>query len=168
MHFSSQEEYGLRCLLRLAQAGAGMTVTINEIARAEKISAPLAAKMMRILREGGLVESALGQTGGYRLVRPPEKIAVKQAMTVLGGDLFGGEFCSKFSGREERCTHSIDCSIRSLWRAVQAVVDQLLSRTTLKDLMCGENEMDHFVADLVVLTDPRRLPELPAFQAKHG
>ena len=53
MQFSSQEEYGLRCLLRLARAGAGASVTIGEIAQAEGISTPLAAKMMRILRAGG-------------------------------------------------------------------------------------------------------------------
>jgi DNA-binding IscR family transcriptional regulator len=48
--------------------------------------------------------------------------------------------------------HSINCSIRSLWRAVQRVVDQLLSQTTLKDLLRNEQAMDVFVNDLVVLT----------------
>ena len=47
---------------------------------------------------------------------------------------------------------STDCSIRSLWRAIQSVVDQLLSSTSLQDLLCGEHEMDRFVGDLVVLT----------------
>ncbi len=168
MQFSSQEEYGLRCLLRLAQVGAGASVTINEIAQAEGISMPLTAKMMRILRAGGLVTSERGQAGGYRLARAPEAITVKQALAPLGGDLFGGEFCGRFAGREELCTHSIDCSIRSLWRAVQAVVDQLLSRTTLRDLMCGEREMDDFVDNLVVLTSVMHSPALPTLEGKHG
>ncbi len=165
MQFSSQEEYGLRCLLRLAQAGASTSVTINEIAQAEGISMPLTAKMMRILRAGGLVTSERGQAGGYRLSRPPEEVTVKQALAMLGGDLFGGEFCGKFAGREELCTHSIDCSIRSLWRAVQLVVDQLLSRTTLRDLTCGENEMNDFVDNLVVLTNTMHTS---AIEVKHG
>ena len=152
MQLSSQEEYGLRCLLRLAEAGPGTSLTIAEISRAEGISAPHAAKLMRILREGGLVKSERGQAGGYTLVRHPEAITAKQAIQVLGGDLYGGEFCGRFSGHEDHCTHSIDCSIRSLWRAVQTVVDRLLSRTSLQDLLCGEREMDRFVDDLVVLT----------------
>ncbi|MCY4534249.1 MAG: hypothetical protein OXB91_02715 [Bryobacterales bacterium] len=32
------------------------------------------------------------------------------------------------------------------------MVDQLLSRTSIRDLMCAEQEMDRFVGDLVVLT----------------
>ena len=31
MHFSAQEEYGLRCLLRLAHAAPDQSRTINEI-----------------------------------------------------------------------------------------------------------------------------------------
>ena len=151
MHLSAQEEYGLRCLLRLAQAGPGAMTSIQEVSRTEGISMPYAAKLMRILREGGLAESARGQAGGYQLARSPEEITAKEAIQVLGGELYGGEFCGRFSGHEDHCTHSIDCSIRSLWRAMQSVVDQLLSRTSIRDLMCGEREMDRFVGDLVVL-----------------
>ena len=165
MQLSSQEEYGLRCLLRLAEAGPDESLTISEISRAEGISVPHTAKLMRILREGGLVTSERGQAGGYTLIRPPESITAKQAIQVLGGDLYGGEFCGRFSGHEDHCTHSIDCSIRSLWRAVQAVVDQLLNRTSLRDLMCGEREMDRFVDDLVVLTG--QADEVAA-SANHG
>ena len=152
MQLSSQEEYGLRCLLRLARAGPDAILTIHEVSRAEAISLPYAAKLLRVLREGGLVVSERGHAGGYHLARPPESITAKQAIQVLGGDFYGGEFCTRFSGYEDHCTHSIDCSIRSLWRAIQTVVDQLLSRTTLRDLLCGEQEMDRFVSDLVVLT----------------
>ncbi len=152
MQFSAQEEYGLRCLLRLELADSGKSATLAEISQAEGISVPYAAKMMRILREGGLVASARGQAGGYRLARPPESITVSEALAVLGGRLFEDQFCDDHSGSEDTCTHSIDCSIRSLWRAVQSVIDRLLSRTTIKDLACSERQMDSFVQNLVVLT----------------
>ena len=152
MQLTSQEEYGLRCLLRLAQAGSGTILSLHEISQGEAISIPHAAKLMRVLREGGLVVSERGQAGGYQLSRSPDRISAKEALQVLGGDFYGGEFCGRFSGNEDLCTHTIDCSIRSLWRAVQAAVDQLLSRTSLRDLMCSEPEMDRFVGELVVLT----------------
>ena len=153
MQLSAQEEYGLRCLLRLARAGPGAIISIQEISQAEGISVPYAAKLMRVLREGALVASERGHAGGYHLTRPPEAISAKQVIQVLGGDFFGGEFCGRFSGHEDSCTHSIDCSIRSLWRAIQTVVDRLLRDTSLSDLMCGEKEMDRFVGDLVVLSE---------------
>lgn len=152
MQFSAQEEYGLRCLLRIATEGADRTLTIPEISQAEGLSIPYVAKMMRVLRRAGVVVSTRGQAGGYRLARPAEEISVAEALTVLGGRLFEGGFCERHSGTEDLCTHSVNCSIRSLWRSVQSVVDQLLRRTTLKDMLCDEKQMDAFVSNLVAIT----------------
>ena len=132
-------------------AGPGESLTLSEIGQAEGMSLPYTAKMMRILRSGGLVKSARGQAGGYRLARPAGEIAVSETLAVLGSPLFEGEFCDRHAGVEDTCTHSIDCSIRSLWRGVQSVVDRILSRTTIQDLVCDEEKMDVFVNNLVVL-----------------
>ena len=152
MQFSAQEEYGLRCLLRLAAAGDGASMTIPEISAKEGISIPYVAKMMRILRDGGLVTSERGQSGGYRLAQDSGEISAAMALAVLGGRFYEGQFCEKFSGNEEECTHSTNCSIRSLWRAVQTAVDQVLTQTTIKDLVRNEDQMDQFVDTLVALS----------------
>jgi Rrf2 family protein len=166
MHFSAQEEYGLRCLLRLAAEGPDKSLTLPEISHAEGISVPYAAKMMRILRDGGLVMSVRGQAGGYRLAQPADSIGVSKVLGVLGSPLFEGEFCDKHAGTEDTCTHSINCSIRSLWRAVQLVVDGVLSKTTIQDLVRNEKEMDSFVNNLVVLSAASSLKrkDLPHFE----
>ena len=160
MHFSAQEEYGLRCLLRLASQSSGRSATLQEISSAEGISLPYAAKMMRILREGGVVISVRGQSGGYSLSRSASDITVAEVMEILGGRLFEREFCDEHAGKEDTCTHSVDCAIRSLWRSMQSVVDRLLARTTIQDLVSTEEQMDSFVEDLVVLTghlnEPRK------------
>ncbi len=151
MQFSAQEEYGLRCLLRLA-ARPDESVAIPEISQAEGISVPYVAKLMRLLRDGGLVTSERGQSGGYRLARPASEISAAEGLAALGSKFYGGEFCERYKGDEDECTHTTNCSIRSLWRAVQTVVDQLLSRTTIQDLARNEEQMNRFVDDLVVLT----------------
>ena len=79
MRLSSQEEYGLRCLLRVGREGQDGSITIGELSRAEGISEPHVAKMMRILRKGGFVRSTRGQAGGYTLARPADQIAVGHA-----------------------------------------------------------------------------------------
>lgn len=152
MKFSSQEEYGLRCLLRLGRQPEGTSLTIPEISRAEGISTPYVAKLMRILRTGGLVTSVRGQSGGYALARVPEKILVGEVMAVLGGRLFDPAFCDMHTGDESVCTHSVDCSLRSLWRTVQMVIDQVLNQTTLRDLLVNEREMTAWADDLVKLS----------------
>ena len=152
MKFSSQEEYGLRCLLRLGRQPEGTSLTIPEISKAEGISTPYVAKLMRILRNGGLVTSVRGQSGGYALARAPEKILVGEVMAVLGGRLFDPAFCDMHAGDERVCTHSVDCSLRSLWRTVQMVIDQVLNKTTLRDLLVNEREMTAWADELVKLS----------------
>ncbi len=149
MKFSSQEEYGLRCLLRIARQGKSGSLAIPEISQAEGISTSYVAKLMRLLRRGGFVKSARGQAGGYTLARPANEIVVGEALAFLGGRLFEPGFCDQHAGSEEVCTHSVDCSIRSLWRTVQLVVDQVLSKTTVKDLLHNEQEMTIKVSHLV-------------------
>ena len=152
MKLSAQEEYGLRCLVRMGRKGPAETLTIPEISRVEGISVPYVAKMMRALRRGGFVTSVRGQTGGYTLARPPERIVIGEALAVLGGRFFEGGFCEDHAGAADVCTHSVDCSIRSLWRTVQSVVDQVLSKTTLQDLLCNEQQMSTWVSGLVTVT----------------
>ena len=138
MKFSAQEEYGLRCLLRLALEGGELGMTIPEISHAEGISPSYVGKLMRVLRQGGLVKSSRGQIGGYNLSRHPSKIILGEALGALGGRLFEDEFCQDHAGIELTCSRSVNCSIRSLWQAVQNVVDGVLSQTTLADLLLSE------------------------------
>jgi len=149
MKFSSQEEYGLRCLLRIAKNKSEDGMTIPEISSAERLSQANAGKLLRILRLGGFIESSRGSSGGYRLTRPPEEINIGEVLSVLGGKFFESSFCSDFTGNESICTHTIDCSIRSLWRAVQTAVDSILSKTTLADMLGKEEETASFVYALL-------------------
>src|SRR5262249_21996056 len=142
MKLSAQEENGLRCLLRVAGAGEGQSVTIPEIGQAEAMSIAYVAKLMRLLRRAKFVKSVRGQAGGYTLARRPDDIPVAEVLAFLGGRLFEPGFCDQFTGLKRTCTHSIDCSIRSLWRAVQAAVDGILSEVTLDDLLQRESDFN--------------------------
>ncbi len=135
MKLSSHEEYGLRCLLQVAHHGANGSATIPEISRHEGISTAYVGKLMRILRQGGFVKAARGKTGGYTLALPPERICVGDALTILGGRVYGDDFCDRHSGTQTSCAHSTDCSIRSLWRSVQGALDSILRTTTIGDLL---------------------------------
>jgi Rrf2 family protein len=157
MKLSSQEEYGLRCLLRVAGAESGESVAIPAIAAAEALSIPYVGKLMSVLRQGEFVASVRGQAGGYVLSRPPEEIAVADVLTLLGGRLFEPGFCDEFPGLERICTHSIDCSMRSLWRSVQQAIDRSLAGITLRDLLRKESEVDAFLATSSAAAPPRRV-----------
>ena len=147
MKLSSQEEYGLRCLLQVARHDPEGSVTIPEIGRIEGLSIPHVAKLMRSLRRGGFVKSVRGHAGGYKLARTPDDINIGEVLAWLGGRLFDPSFCSLHAGMATLCTHSVECSIRSLWQSVQHVVDQMLGKVTLTDLLGGERQMGSSIGD---------------------
>ncbi|MBM3811550.1 MAG: Rrf2 family transcriptional regulator [Acidimicrobiia bacterium] len=155
MKLSAQEEYGLRCLLHLARSPAAGSLTIAEISRAEGLSVPNVAKLMRLLRMGGLVKSVRGQAGGYRLARPSQEIMVGDVIELLGGQLFGPEFCDRHTGLQATCSHAVDCSLRVLWTTIQEALDQVLAKVTLKDLLCSEQQMQEFLTGPAA---PARIP----------
>src|SRR3972149_654943 len=125
MKLSAQDEYGLRCLLRLARQADGQSLTIPEISQAEGISHHNVAKYLSILRRRGFVESERGQRGGDS----PARGAGGEA---AGGRLFAPGFCQTHAGMGDTCQHSsVDCAIRGLWTQVQGAVDQVLATTSL-------------------------------------
>jgi len=149
MKFSTVEEYGLRCILQIAKHQKENGLTIPEISELEGLSEANVAKILRILRLGGIVEAERGQSGGYRLSRKPEEIPLREVLYVLGGKLYESDFCSTYTGNSTICTNSIDCSVRSLWKNVQRVIDEILGKITLNDLIGSEHEVDKIVSEKV-------------------
>ena len=114
----------MRLLLRIAKSDSHTGLTIPEISELEGITASNAGKILRILRLAGFIESARGQTGGYKLSMQADQIIVGDVMTQLGGKLYESDFCDLHAGVENICTNSIDCSIRSLWKTIQTMLDE--------------------------------------------
>ncbi|HKJ81930.1 MAG TPA: Rrf2 family transcriptional regulator [Ignavibacteriaceae bacterium] len=146
MKFSSQEEYGLRCLLRIGKAEPN-GLTIPEISEMEGLSVAHVGKLLRILRIGKFIESERGQNGGYKLARQADKILISEVLAVLGGRLFEASFCQDHSGAASICTNSIDCSVRSLWSNIQDMLDNVLSKITLKDMLGKEETVSILVSN---------------------
>ena len=139
--------------MRIARQGGRAGLTIPEISEAEGISSFYVAKLLRVLRRAGLVKSARGKIGGYTLSRPPNQVVVGEALAALGGRLFERDFCEDHAGAGLICTSSVDCSIRSLWQAVQQMVDRVLSKTTLADLLGSEHDTATLVTPLIQISD---------------
>lgn len=139
MKLSAQEEYGLRCLLTLARARPGASLTTPQIAEAERISGPNVAKILRALKRGGFVLALRGKSGGYTLARKAAEINVGEVLACLGGRFFDPGFCGRHSSATRGCGHNSDCSVRSVWRLVQRAVDDVLGRLTLADLLVEES-----------------------------
>jgi Rrf2 family protein len=150
MKITSQEEYGLRILLRIARCHDDESMSIQALSVAEGLSAAYVAKLTRILRKAGFINSTPGNVGGYILAKPAKEINVNDVLKTLGGSLFDKGFCNDFSGAKKLCTNSVDCSVRSLWQMVQFSVDQLLDKLSLYDLIGNETKSDNLLNSLLL------------------
>lgn len=145
MKITAQEEYGLRILLRIAKCRDKEGINIPVLSEVEGLSAAYVAKLTRILRMAGYINSTPGSKGGYILSTPAGQININKVLKALGGSLFSNEFCGSYGGARELCTNSVDCSVRSLWQMIQFSVDQLLDKITLADLINPEQESNQLL-----------------------
>ena len=185
MKLTAQEEYGLRCILSLArkeaESGAdpehssqdkdAKSLTINDIADLEGISPQYAGKLIRILGKAGLVASVRGCKGGYRLARPLQEVSVAEVLEALGSKIYDRKLCDRFSGERLFCVHNNDCAVRSLWTGIQLMIDRILTRTTLRELVTSERTMfqwmEEHLEDAQLLPSVESLPVLSGRQSEN-
>ena len=153
MKITAQEEFGLRILIRIAGCQTEEGMSIPQLSKAEGLSSHYVAKLTRILRMAGFINSTPGYKGGYVLAKPAKEIRIREVLKALGGVLFDQDFCGLHSGGLNLCTNSVDCSARSLWKMVQFTVDQLLDKITLHDMANTEKESTKFLRELLEQKD---------------
>jgi Rrf2 family protein len=149
MKITSQEEYGLRILIRIAGCKDVTGLSIPQLSEAEGLSSHYVAKLTRQLRIAGFINSTPGYKGGYVLARPSKNIVINDVLKVLGGTMFDTSFCGAHAGTVKLCTNSVDCSARSLWQMIQFTLDQLLDKITLHDLVNTEKEAIRLLGSLI-------------------
>ena len=141
MKISAQEEYGLRCLVQLANLGPGESLTLPQIAEREGISTANAGKLMWLLNKAGFVNSTRGTKGGYFLSRPAAEIHLSEIIKVLDEEVLSAH-CGSFTGVMDKCVHTGDCGIRPVIVGLHEIVENALSRITLAQMVGNERSVD--------------------------
>ena len=141
MKISAQEEYGLRCLVQLANLKEGETLTLPQIAEREGISTANAGKLMWLLNRAGFVQSTRGTKGGYFLSRPAGEIRLSEIIKVLDEDVLA-KHCESYTGVLDSCVHKGDCGIRPVIVGLHEIVENALSQIRLSQLVGDERSVD--------------------------
>jgi Rrf2 family protein len=149
MKITAQEEYGMRILVRIAGCQSAEGMSIPQLSEAEGLTSHYVAKLTRLLRIAGFINSTKGYKGGYILSRPAQEIIINDVLKALGGSLFDSAFCEAHGGSLKLCNHSVDCSTRSLWKMIQFTMDQLLNQVTLYHLVNPEKESAKLLEDML-------------------
>ena len=159
MKISAQEEYGLRCLVQLANLPVGDSLTLPQIAEREGISTANAGKLMWLLNKAGFVQSTRGTKGGYFLSRPAIDIHLNEIIKVLDEDAMS-KHCENYTGVLDSCVHKGDCGIRPVIIGLHDIVENALSRITLAQLVGNEltvGEMFHKIQGIHRTIEPQRV-----------
>jgi Rrf2 family iron-sulfur cluster assembly transcriptional regulator len=136
MKISAQEEYGLRCLVQLANLKVGESLTLPQIAE----------------------RSTRGTKGGYFLARPAEEIYLNEIIKVLDEDVLSAH-CGSYTGVLESCVHNGDCGIRPVIVGLHEIVQSALSKITLASLVGNEEAVDAMFHQIQGLHKELELPK---------
>jgi Rrf2 family protein len=117
----------LRALLELAQ-DPGTWHSVNEIAAAQELPAPMLEQLLLQLRRAGLLEARRGRLGGYRLARPAAAIAVAEVLQAVGAGLDLTAGLEPAGGAELRV-------LQSMGRRLQTALERELAALTLEELL---------------------------------
>jgi Rrf2 family protein len=145
MKITALEEYGLRCMLLLADSGSRMPLTITEVSAKEGLSIPYTGKLLMILKQAGLVKAVRGRKGGYTLSKPPEQMALREIFDALGEPFFGPHHCGRYTGDNDVCVHNEDCKVRAMWTTFERFISGILGNVTLADLAAGRYDFGQTV-----------------------
>lgn len=159
MKISAQEEYGLRCLVQLANLPHGESLTLPQIAEREGISTANTGKLMWLLNKAGFVQSTRGTKGGYFLSRPAKDIRLSEIIKVLDEDVLS-KHCESYTGILDSCVHKGDCGIRPVIVGLHEIVENALSQIKLAQLVGNEESVDkmfHEIQGIHRMIEPQRI-----------
>lgn len=138
---STGVEYGLHCLLYLADTSAGVReASVRDLAEMQGVPVDYAAKLFTRLAKAGIVESSEGIRGGFTLAKPAKAITVQDVVEAIDGDkrLFDcrevrGQ-CAVFEDAPPAWATRGTCSIHAVMQAAEHAMRAELRKQSLADL----------------------------------
>lgn len=138
--YGSSVEYGLHCLLYLADTPDGNFPSSRDLAEFQGISPSFVAKLFTRLEKAGLVASAEGIGGGFELARAADSITVLDVTDALEDKkpLFDCKNirakCILYGDRPPNSETSGVCSIHAVMIEAETRMRESLAATSLADL----------------------------------
>ncbi len=144
MQLSTRGRYAVMAMVELAGRSCRDAVspcgpvTLHEIATSQQLSLCYLEQLFGGLRRAGLVTSARGPSGGYRLARPPGQISIGDVVCAVDETLRATR-CIPGSGG---CMQAPDgamtmCQTHELWGELGRQIGLFLDAITLADVLAG-------------------------------
>ena len=132
MELNTKGRYAVTALADLAKFGGGEAVSLASISDRQQLPLSYLEQIFMTLRRAGLVESARGRSGGYRLSKAASDVSVADIMRTVEED-------TRMTGCRDGtpCRGDKPCLTHALWTALGEEIDGFLSHVSLQDVLDG-------------------------------
>ena len=131
MKISTKGRYALRVMIDLALNSNGKYISLKDIAERQEISNKYLEQIISLLNKAGYLETARGNTGGYKLAKEPKEYTVGNILRATEGDL-APIYCLTEDGE---CDRQKGCKTYSFWKGLDNVINEYIDSKTLEDLI---------------------------------
>ncbi len=134
MRFITREtDYSLRALIFIARRTkktGRKTISVEEIARAERLPKIFLRRLLQRLAREKILFSNKGKNGGFAFRRSPDRVRVAQIIRIFQGPI---DLTHCFVG-SILCRRRSSCKFRRHLRSLNAVIERELERVTVVSL----------------------------------
>ena len=138
MQITRAGEYGVLGLMHLARRNPGQRAMIDDVSRQEHIPKSFLAKIFQHLARAGLVRSIRGSHGGFALLKSPDEISVLEIIEAVEGKIV----LQRCRMDKPDCEHAGGCALCGLFERAQDGIKEVLTQTTLRDLLEQEESLE--------------------------
>ena len=145
LSLTRKADYAVVALASLARRGAART-SARELADSTHVPLPVLTNVLHQLLRHGLVTSALGSKGGYRLARPPAEISLAELIDAIEGPFkltlccsaAEGEPCATDAPEAATCDLEDSCQVKEPLQRVHSSLRQFLNQVSLAHIAFDE------------------------------
>lgn len=153
MELNARGRYAVMAMADIARHGASGAMPLSQIAERQKLPLPYLEQIFLQLRRAGLVESARGRAGGYRLTRQAAEIAAYDVMAAVEEETS----FTRCAGEADGCVAGERCLTHELWEGLGEAASAYLKSVSLATIV-GRKPSD----------DIARVPAAPRIYLDHN
>ena len=137
MRLTTKGRFAVTAMIDVAMHATEAPVTLAGVSERQKISLSYLEQLFGKLRRHGLVASARGPGGGYRLARPAGELSVADVILAVDEPIDATQ-----CGGKENCLDDRRCMTHELWAGLNAHIFAFLRSVTLEELVRQQERPD--------------------------
>ena len=131
MRLSSLADYAIVIMVAAARERGPARLTATTLAASTRVPLPTAQKLVSRLSAAGLIESARGTGGGFRLARGADAISLADVIEAVEGPI---ALTTCVDEERHDCALDQHCLVKPHWAVVNRAVRSALADVSLTDL----------------------------------